>query len=132
VGAGGIANEGQASPVSLQRATTAAQELDGGPHVVDRLRVRSLAVLDEPVVDREENVAPLGEIGPPVLVEAGVPDLPAAPVHGHDRRIRPRASGSVEIADEADTVVRSIFQATLQLASHGFRPPRNEIRGGLY
>ena len=96
--AGRGAEQADALGIDLELAGVAAHELHRRQHVVDRLRKRLLALLRQPVADREQHVAALGEPGSPVLEGAAHTRLPAAAVHRDQRRERPGARRQIEIA----------------------------------
>jgi len=92
-----------------------AQELHRRHDVVHRLRKTLLALLGQPVADREQAVATRRQIRSPILECAARTLLPAAAMHGDERRKRPGALRQIEIALERDAVMGRIGQGGTEI-----------------
>src|SRR5215218_2409119 len=100
--AGGGAEQSDPLGIDLELAGAAADELHRRQHVVDGMREHLLALLGQPIADREQGIAARGEIGTPELERAARARLPAATMHADQRWERPRPRRQVEVARERD------------------------------
>jgi hypothetical protein len=102
----------------MRSGSTLISELHRREHVVDRLREHFLSLLGQPVADREQGVAALGQIRPPELEGAACARLPSAAVHADERGERPGTRRQVEIAGERDAVVGGVADAVTGFDRH--------------
>ncbi len=115
MGARRCAEQADALGVDAELAGAGAHELHRREHVVDRLRKHLLALLRQPVADREQRVSALGEIGAPELEGAARARLPSAAMHGDERGMASRAGRQIEIAQQRNPVVIGIADAAAGL-----------------
>ena len=117
--AGRRAEQADALGIDLELARAAAHELHGRQHVLHGLRKRLLSLFRQPVADREQDVAALGEIRAPILEGAARAGLPATAVHGDQRRKRPAPFGQIEIAGQRHAVMGRVSEAGAKIDSVG-------------
>src|SRR5439155_3353265 len=98
--AGGRAEEADARGIELELARAAAHELHRRANVGDRLRKHFLALLRQPIADREQRIAARREIRSPILEGAASARLPSSAMRGNERGKRPGAGGQIKVARE--------------------------------
>ncbi len=111
--ASGIPDEANPVGIDAELGRLGPHELDAGFDVVDGARIGLLLRLRQPVADREQRDAVLRQVGPPILVEAARPDLPASAVHRDQNRGLVQALRPIEVPAERDPVVLDIGDAGL-------------------
>ena len=109
--AGGRAEEADARGIELELARAAAHELHRRANVGDRLRKHFLALLRQPIADREQRIAARREIRSPILEGAASARLPSSAMRGNERGKRPGAGGQIKVARERNAVVGGVGEA---------------------
>src|SRR4051812_34602173 len=103
--AGAVADHPDTVRIDAKLAGICPHVLHSGFRVIDRTGPGLRAGLHQPVLDRKDRVAVLGEIHAPILVELAVTDLPAAAMYRDEHRRLLEAFGRVEIAEQLRAVV---------------------------
>src|SRR2546429_147629 len=79
--------------------------------VGNRLRNHFLALLRQPIADREQRIAARREIRSPILEGAASARLPSSAMRGNERGKRPGAGGQIKVARERNAVVGGVGEA---------------------
>ena len=112
--AGRVAHQPDAIGIDAESRGVGASELNGGFDIIDRRGKRLGAGLRQPVADRKDCEAMLGEESSPMPVGDGAADLPSAAVHGNHQWRLVEAFRQIEIARQGDPVMLRIFDLGLR------------------
>src|SRR3954465_9156930 len=103
--AGAVADHPDAFGIDAKLARIRADILHSGFRVIDGTGPGLHARLHQPVLDRKDRIAVLGEIRAPILVELAVADLPAPAMYPDEPRRLLEPLRRIEIAEQLRAVM---------------------------